>query len=181
MNSQLLLWINVGLGVLFAAWFLLGRKKKGPGPTSLDMKKGSSQNPSSLEFYQKARELRSQKEEFNSEPKPAADFEQNSTKANFKRQESAAQTKSYTGDAGKYSKYSAEVLKKLDAVDENMKQLNIMFNFNGHAWDAYEVLGIPAGSSIEAVTVAYQSAVREAKTENLEFLETAYKAILAKI
>src|SRR5580704_10984815 len=27
------------------------------------------------------------------------------------------------------------------------RSLNVVFNYNGHSWDAFEVLGLPAGSS----------------------------------
>ena len=60
------------------------------------------------------------------------------------------------------------------------KNLNVMFNYNGHSWDAYEVLGVPAGASIKIVTDAYQTALRKSDKESLEFLETAYRAILHK-
>ncbi|MEN0058593.1 MAG: hypothetical protein AAGB31_07145 [Bdellovibrio sp.] len=60
------------------------------------------------------------------------------------------------------------------------KALNVMFNYNGHSWDAYEVLGIPAGSSLMSVTEAYQTALRRCDASSMEFLETAYKAILNK-
>jgi hypothetical protein len=58
------------------------------------------------------------------------------------------------------------------------KSLNVIFNYNGHSWDAYEVLGVPAGSGIKDVTAAYQAALRKNKKESHVFLETAYKAIL---
>lgn len=60
------------------------------------------------------------------------------------------------------------------------KSLNVMFNYNGHSWDAYEVLGVPAGASIKLVTEAYQAAIRRSDNASVEFLETAYKAILNK-
>jgi len=60
------------------------------------------------------------------------------------------------------------------------KVLNVMFNYNGHAWDAYEVLGVPAGANITMVTEAYHVALRRSDKESVEFLETAYKAILQK-
>ena len=60
------------------------------------------------------------------------------------------------------------------------KILNVMFNYNGHSWDAYEVLGVPAGANITMVTEAYHTAVRRSDKESVEFLETAYKAILQK-
>lgn len=58
------------------------------------------------------------------------------------------------------------------------KNLNIIFNYNGHSWDAYEVLGVPAGASMPLVTQAYQQALRDCDKTAVEFLETAYKAIL---
>lgn len=59
-----------------------------------------------------------------------------------------------------------------------VKSLNVIFNYNGHSWDAYEVLGIPAGSPLREVTQAYQRAVQSADPASQGFLETAYKAIL---
>lgn len=37
-----------------------------------------------------------------------------------------------------------------------MKNLNVMFMYNGHSFDAYEVLGIPAGSSYQTAQKAYE-------------------------
>lgn len=61
---------------------------------------------------------------------------------------------------------------------ERPKNLNIMFNYNGHSWDAYEVLGVPAGANLKLVTEAYQKAIRNSERDSMEFLETAYLAIL---
>lgn len=58
------------------------------------------------------------------------------------------------------------------------KTLNVIFNYNGHSWDAYEVLGVPAGSQLRNVTAAYQLALRNSDPESHSFLETAYKSIL---
>ncbi|WII73626.1 hypothetical protein QJS83_07035 [Bdellovibrio sp. 22V] len=65
-----------------------------------------------------------------------------------------------------------------DLQNKASKNLNVMFNYNGHCWDAYEVLGVPAGASIKLVTEAYQTALRRSDKESVEFLETAYNAIL---
>lgn len=67
-----------------------------------------------------------------------------------------------------------------DLSGKKTKCLNVMFNYNGHSWDAYEVLGVPAGASLKLVTEAYQAAIRRSDKESMEFLETAYKAILNK-
>ena len=67
-----------------------------------------------------------------------------------------------------------------DVQGRATKNLNVMFNYNGHSWDAYEVLGVPAGASMKIVTDAYQTALRKSDKESMEFLETAYNAILRK-
>jgi hypothetical protein len=60
------------------------------------------------------------------------------------------------------------------------KELNVLFNYNGHTWDAYEVLGLPAGASLVDVTKAYQHLLKTADTGAAEFLEAAFKTILEK-
>lgn len=57
---------------------------------------------------------------------------------------------------------------------------NVLFNWNGYTWDAYDVFGIPTGSSPEAVQAAYEAACRRADNESLPFLEAAYSAIRAR-
>lgn len=61
------------------------------------------------------------------------------------------------------------------------KELNVMFMYNSHSWDAYEVLGIPAGSSLEEVQRAYIKMVEQSKPESVEFLTTAFEAIKKKL
>ncbi len=63
---------------------------------------------------------------------------------------------------------------------EGAVELSVIFQFNGHSFEAYEVLGLPAGSSLEKVRETYESAVRQADTESREFLQFAYAAIVKK-
>lgn len=56
------------------------------------------------------------------------------------------------------------------------KSLNILFMYNGHTFDAYEVLGVPAGASFEMVQKFYNEAVSR-NGQDKEFLEAAYFAI----
>lgn len=56
------------------------------------------------------------------------------------------------------------------------KTLNTLFNYNGHTWDAYEVLGLPAGSSIARVDEAYKDCVSK-QASSRDFLDAAYQAI----
>ena len=55
--------------------------------------------------------------------------------------------------------------------------LNVVFNYNGHSWDAYEVLGIPAGSPMDSVKKAYDAACVKVDTESRPFLDAALNAI----
>lgn len=58
-----------------------------------------------------------------------------------------------------------------------MKSLNVIFNYNGHSWDAYEVLGVPAGAKLETVKAAYLDAIGKSDPQSREFLETAFQTI----
>ena len=59
------------------------------------------------------------------------------------------------------------------------KLLNINFNWNGHSFDAYEVLGVAAGSSIETAHAAYLSSLEGADPDTKLFFKAAYDAILS--
>jgi len=52
------------------------------------------------------------------------------------------------------------------------------FIYNGHDWDAFEVLGVSPYSSFSEITRIYQEAIKRADTGKLEFLQAAYMAIL---
>lgn len=54
--------------------------------------------------------------------------------------------------------------------------LNVLFMYNGHNFDAYEVLGVPAGANFQIVERFYQEALKK-KGEDREFLEAAFFAI----
>lgn len=60
------------------------------------------------------------------------------------------------------------------------KSLNVLFVYNGHTFDAYEVLGAPAGASFEMVHRFYQAAIAR-KGQDREFLEAAYYAIKSSL
>lgn len=60
------------------------------------------------------------------------------------------------------------------------RSLNVLFMYNGHDWDAYEVLGLPAGTGLPLVTERYQDLVQKSQKGQLEFYEAAYSAILKK-
>ena len=58
------------------------------------------------------------------------------------------------------------------------RPLNVHFNYNGHSWDAYEVLGLPAGSSLEKVEAAFKESIARVDVGSRPFMEAAYKAIV---
>jgi hypothetical protein len=59
--------------------------------------------------------------------------------------------------------------------------LNIHFSYNGHDFDAYEVLGVPAGTSLEKVEIAYRTALEKAESSSREFLDAAFRAIQSHV
>ena len=60
------------------------------------------------------------------------------------------------------------------------RSLNVFFNWNGHTWDAHEVLGLPAGASRDKVIQAFHSARARAGRDSLPFLQAAADAILKR-
>ena len=60
---------------------------------------------------------------------------------------------------------------------EGSKSLNVIFTYNAHDWDAYEVLGLPAGSSLDKVDEAYEQIIKGVEPQSREFLQAAYRAI----
>lgn len=60
------------------------------------------------------------------------------------------------------------------------RDLNVMFNFNGYTWDAFEVLGIPAGSSMESAKEAHQKLIAHCDVSSRELYDKALLAIKLK-
>ena len=50
------------------------------------------------------------------------------------------------------------------------------FSYNGHSFDAYEVLGLSPGSSVQAAEQAYQKACAGSDAKSLELLKVALEA-----
>jgi len=57
------------------------------------------------------------------------------------------------------------------------RPINVVFNYNGHSWDAYEVLGIPAGTTFDKVDQAYLDALEKVDAASRPFIDAAYNAI----
>lgn len=63
-------------------------------------------------------------------------------------------------------------------VDEaKAKVLNVIFMWNGHGWDAYEVFGLPAGSSVDVVRQRFHELVSHVDEGQKQFLSAALSAI----
>ena len=58
------------------------------------------------------------------------------------------------------------------------RPLNVVFNYNGHSWDAFEVLGLPAGASFDRVEEAYRQVLAKSDPTSHNFLTAAYRAII---
>lgn len=58
-----------------------------------------------------------------------------------------------------------------------VKVLNVIFMWNGHNWDAYEVFGLPAGSSVEKVREKFNELKSKSDQGQVAFLTEALNAI----
>lgn len=68
--------------------------------------------------------------------------------------------------------------KDVDINDE--EELNVYFMHNGYMWDAYEIIGVPAGAPMADVEMAYIKSRTRIDEESKEILERAYAAIHEK-
>jgi hypothetical protein len=60
---------------------------------------------------------------------------------------------------------------------ERGEALNVIFNYNGHSFDAYEVLGVPAGSTLEEIQAIYQKNKQLVDPASREFFRVAMETI----
>lgn len=65
--------------------------------------------------------------------------------------------------------------------EPDVKILNVMFNYNGHSWDAHEVLGVPPGAAFEMVRTAFEKSMRASDPSSHDFIRTAYQAIESQV
>ena len=78
-------------------------------------------------------------------------------------------------NSGRIYKISTEAMANSNTGTE--KSLNVIFTYNGHTWDAHEILGIPAGAPDRLFESAYATMKLKSAPESLEFIEAAYLAI----
>lgn len=152
MDSQLFLIINIICVIIFSLWFLLGRKTT-KNPTTLILKQGDLSNGKSLLAEEREHKT-------DSELIPLSEESERSKSSQFQEK---------------------KVNPMSSSNGRKEKTLNVLFMYNGHDWDAYKVLGVPAGSNIRVVTEAFQQVILNGDPDTVPFLEAAYQAILDHI
>lgn len=138
MNSQILLYVNLGLGLLLVVYFVYPRQKV--RPTKLNLKANSN--------------LVDLKQEIDARNYVMKQIVQSDEKTWLEP------------EAGSATKRS--------------RQLSIQFMYNGHDWEAHDVLGLPQGASLPMATEAYQKLLQTSDPSSFPFYEAAYNAILDK-
>lgn len=128
-NSQLLLFLNLGFGLLLVLYFVLGRPKP-KQPTKLNMRAKDSGDKKAVVL----------------EPETS-------------------------------SKVTTPQIAKQAEPREVSRSLAVIFMYNGHDWEAHDVLGVPQGASMHDVTKVYQELVKKTDARSLQFYEQAYNAI----
>lgn len=56
-----------------------------------------------------------------------------------------------------------------------------LFMFNGHSWDAHEVLGVSRGASLDDIKGAFDIAIKKSDKKSHEFLKAALSALLVDL
>ena len=164
MNSQLVLYIQIFLGIAFVLYFLLSRGKSRQ-PTQLNVKANEDFSKSIIKTQESvsAMALKARPEAtvtpFPANPSESAEKKSGAPKMTVLEPENIIQLKDYHPQA---------------------KNLSVYFVYNGHEWEAHEVLGVPAGASMPKVTEAYQRLIITSDPSSFEFFESAYQSVLKK-
>lgn len=161
MNSQQLLWIIVSVGVfLFFLFFSLRWEKK--KPTKLNLRAESSQ-PETLPTVSDGI-----KETLQAMPRlePASSAKSESVSLNKPKR-----------DYSKWLDPEHPAVPSAPAAN-SQRSLTVAFMYNGHDWEAFQVLGILPGTTLPLVTEAYQNLLKSSDVSSHAFFEAAYLAIL---
>lgn len=69
--------------------------------------------------------------------------------------------------------------KKVEIQDPvSAKKEIVYFVYNGHEWEAHEVLGLESGVSLAEATQHYQNLIKSSDPSTFEFYDAAFAAIL---
>jgi hypothetical protein len=152
MSYALFLVVN-GATVIFLLWLFFGRRK--PKPTTLNLRGGSPPIP------------RSEERIVTDIPNEELRLGVN-TPLTSNRENSRYVLPSPNRDRGVSRESTARASEKV---------LTVIFMFNGESWDAYETLGLPAGSSLQSAEAAFEVAVQNTDPKSHAFFKAAIQAI----
>ena len=62
---------------------------------------------------------------------------------------------------------------------DSTQQLSIYFNWNGHSWEAHEVLGVVPGTDLNQIDLIIEKILEDTDAKSKEFYRAAYRAIVA--
>jgi hypothetical protein len=76
--------------------------------------------------------------------------------------------------------------KAITQTQGKMRSLSVIFNYNGHTFEAHEVLGLPAGADLEQIQSAYRKAKLlsnkpDKPSEARDLVDIAYDVLLQEI
>jgi len=147
----MMVYVNLVLGAVIIGFFFVGRKTA--KPTKLNMKAKSNGGPLVLE-PEKQNPLPSQKTAV-----VVSDTDRSLTKRDPSIAAAPAETTQRPGEE---------------------RALGVLFMYNGHDWEAHQVLGLPQGASMHQITVTYQELIKKSDPSTFEFFEAAYTALSQK-
>ena len=199
MNSQQLLFINFIIFGLLVFYFLIGRSKHKQRAV-LDLKKSQTdrveaksqpnqfkeaQNESQAQVDKADNELTEPKEvaqlahEVTTQLEPdikieiKTEIELKSLDVLISKEEPLLETP--INDENKNT--NIKQLKSNNS-DKKLQKEIVYFMYNGHEWEAHEVLGLKAGVTLEEATAHYQNLIKRSDPSTFEFYEAAFSAIL---
>jgi hypothetical protein len=186
-NSQQLLYINIGIVIFLVLYFTIGRRK-GKDPVRLNLHKGLEKNKKldiSGDFTQlivdKTKGVQSTQSVVASE---SIHLKEESSP--LRPVVSGESDLALARDVSPLPSLAEEAIDVETEVDQ--KSLNfqtqfqgkVYFVYNGHEWECHEVLGIPCGSTLHVATEMYQHLIKTSDPSTFEFYEAAYRSILKR-
>lgn len=160
------LYLN-SIVVLLVVIYLIWRPKR--GPSRLNLRQSERRNK--LKTYPENDEFAA-----NSGSNPNSNSGVNSRRSSGK--DSGADSQSRSGFT--HRDYEDDFKNAPENTRRTERELNVIFQFNGHDFDAYEVLGVAAGSSLERVEQNYRALLAGTPDDGHELYRLAYEAIQRK-
>lgn len=154
MNSQGFLGLFALAGVFFLFWYWKGWGGASKGPTRLDLRAPDSE--------------------------PSVLPPESSSNANARSSVAGSGVSITSGGSTDGASSNFAGMRDVTPGAPPVRLPTVMFNYNGHSWDAFEVLGVKPGASLKDITGAYQTALQRTQPESHAFLEVAYKSILSR-